>query len=92
MTGEPASRHRAKEGIVICLRDLGDGSSRLMIDDVIADNSEAENPIWRHKAFYTTNTYPNQGLDKMALSDEEFAQIGVAVIARLLAINGRVSE
>lgn len=92
MTSESARKHRAKEGIVVGLRDLGDGSSRLIIDDVVADDPEAQTPVWRHKVFYTTNTYPNDALDNMKLSDEEFGQIGVAVVARLLAINGRVAK
>jgi hypothetical protein len=92
MSKESARESRAKEGIVVGLKDLGDDQSRLTIDDVIADDPEAESPVWRHKVFYTTNTYPNDALEKMALSEKDFAQIGVAVVARLLAIEGRVSE
>ena len=92
MTTESARKYRSKEGIAICLTDLGDGRSRLMFDDVIADEPEAQNPVWRHKVFYTQNTYPNDLLDEMSLTDDEYRQIGVAVIARLLAINGRVSK
>lgn len=89
---ESARKYRAKEGIVVCLKDLGDDRSSLMIDDVVADDPEAQNPVWRHKVFYTENTYPNDSLDTMSLSDDEYCQIGVAVVARLLAINGRVTK
>jgi len=63
-----------------------------MIDDVVADDPEAEKPVWRHKVFYTQNTYANDSLDKMSLSDDEYRQIGVAVVATRLAINDRVSK
>ncbi len=92
MSSESASKNRAKEGIAICLKDMGDGNSRLMIDDIVADDPEAQSPVWRHKVFYTTNTYPNDALDNMELTDDELCQIGVAVVVRLLAINDRVSE
>jgi len=92
VTSGSARKYRSKEGIAVCLTDLGDGRSRLMIDDVVADDPEAQNPVWRHRVFYTQNTYPNDSLDKMSLSDDEYRQIGVAVVARLLAINGRVSK
>ncbi|MFC5436012.1 hypothetical protein ACFPME_05545 [Rhodanobacter umsongensis] len=90
MSQETDSTHRAKEGIVICLRDLGDGSSRLIFDDVVADDPAARQRVWRHKVFFTHNAYPNESLDNMELSDEQFQKIGEAVVARLLAINKRV--
>lgn len=90
MANEADSRHRAKEGIVICLRDLGDGNSRLIFDDVVADDPTARERIWRHKVFFTHSAYPNDHLDNMELSDQQFQQIGEAVVARLLAINKRV--
>ncbi|MGB8714798.1 MAG: hypothetical protein WCD66_00380 [Rhodanobacteraceae bacterium] len=90
MSQETDSTHRATEGIVICLRDLGDGHSRLIFDDVIADDRVAPQRVWRHRVFFTHNAYPNESLDNMELSDEQFQEIGEAVVARLLAINKRV--
>ncbi|GEM_PF-1578375 len=90
MSSDAVRKNRAKDGIAICLADLGDGNSRLVIDEVVADDPEAQNPVWRHKVFYTQNLYPNDVLNHMKLSDDEFCSIGVAVVARLLAINGRV--
>ena len=89
MSQETDSTHRAKEGIVICLRDLGDGRSRLIFDDVVADDPAARERIWRHKVFFTHNAYSNDHLDSMELSDQQFQDIGEAVVARLLAINKR---
>jgi hypothetical protein len=90
MAHEIDSNLRAKEGVVICLRDLGDGSSLLIFDDVVADDPSRRERAWRHKLFYTHTTYNNDHLDHMELSDQQFQEIGEAVVARLLAINGRV--
>ena len=83
------SHARAKEGLIACLRDLGNGYSRLIFDDVVAD-FEGKPTSWSYKAHYTWNAYENNKLDDMALSDDEYKDIGIAVVARLLAINGRV--
>lgn len=81
---------RSTKGLVACLRDMGNGTSRLFFDEVIADKDV--NPInWRHDCFYTfTPELPNLELEDMALSAQQFEQLGVAVVARLLALNGRV--
>jgi len=89
MAHETDSNHRAKEGIVVCLRDLGDGQSRLIFDDVMADDPTVRERVWRHKVFFTHNAYDNHHLERMELSDQQFQEIGEAVVARLLAINER---
>ncbi|WP_206860538.1 hypothetical protein [Lysobacter changpingensis] len=72
-------------GLVICLRDMGNGTSRLFLDDVIADRHA--NPInWSYGSFYTvTPEFDNARIEDMALSPEDFERIGVSVVARLLA-------
>ena len=81
---------RAGKGLVACLRDMGNGTSRLFFDDVVAD--QETNPInWSHSRFYTvTPELGNAELEEMNLGSEQFEKIGVAVVARLLALNGRV--
>lgn len=81
---------RSKKGMAISLRDMGNGTSRLFFDDVEADNDK--NPInWKYDCFYTfTPEFKNDVIDSMDLTDKEFEQIGVAVVARLLALNSRV--
>jgi hypothetical protein len=76
--------HRAKNAVVVCLHDLGDGHSRIIFDDVVADDPSAEARVWRHRVFFTHNAHDNDQLD------EQYQEIGVAVVARLLAINGRI--
>lgn len=81
---------RSKEGLVICLRDMGNGKSRLFMDDVKSDNQEPP-ASWRHHCFYTyTPELENEALKNMQLTDRQFQDIGAAVVARLLAINGKV--
>jgi len=89
MANEVDSSHRAKEGIVISLRNLGDGNSHLIFDDVVANDTTAHERVWRHKFFFTLSAYPNDQLDNMELSDKQFQQISEAVVVRLLAINKR---
>lgn len=82
-------RTRSKNGVVICLRDIGDSTSRLFFDDVRA-NGERNPLTWSYECFYTfTPALPNAELDAMNLSADQFQQIGEAVVARLLAMNGR---
>lgn len=89
MAHETDSGHRAKEGVVVCLRDLGDGHSLLIFDRVVADDPDAPERVWSHKVFSTHNVYPNDRLDFMGLSDQQFQEIGEIVVAQLLAINKR---
>jgi hypothetical protein len=81
---------RSEVGLAVCLRDMGNGTSRLFFDDVTADKDV--NPInWKYNYFYTfTAELKNNVIDQMKLTDAELQQIGVAVVARLLALNGRV--
>jgi hypothetical protein len=82
-------KKRSKKGIVICLRDIGDGTSRIIFDDVIGDTQE--NPInWQFNCFYTWNYYDNKILNSMKLTDREYQEIGENIVARLLALNNRV--
>jgi len=81
---------RSNIGLALCLRDMGNGTSRIFIDDVKSDKLQL--PInWQHDYFYTfTPELDNQAIDNMELSDEQFQKIGEAVVARLLVLNGRV--
>ena len=76
-------------GVAISLRDMGNGKSRLFLDDVKA--SGETNPInWKFDAFYTFSPeLQNSDVEDMGLTDEQYRDIGVGVIARLLALTGR---
>jgi hypothetical protein len=80
---------RSQRAVVACLRDLGNGASKLIFDDVIATSTT--NPInWSFDSFYTWHDYLNQNLDEMKLTAKEYQAIGENLVARLLALNGRV--
>jgi hypothetical protein len=76
---------RPKRGIVVSLLDQVDAQSRLLIDDVRSKGPST----WMFDAFFTQKTFDNGCLDSMALTDDDYRDIGIAVVARLLAVNGR---
>jgi hypothetical protein len=80
---------RPNLGVVVSLLDRGDGQSRLIMDDV-RSQSPIRATVWEFEAFYSHKTHDNARLDEMTLSDDEYRDIGVSLMARLLALNGRV--
>ena len=79
---------RSSPAVVVCLRNLGNGQSRLIFDDVKGDSEK--NPVsWMFETFCTWNAYDNKQLDEMKLSADDFKRIGEVLVARLLAINER---
>ena len=79
---------RANKCVVVSLRNFGSGNVRLNFDDVAATCLGIER-IWRHQAFFTCSEYPDSSLHDMALSDEQYRDIGIALVARLVALNER---
>jgi hypothetical protein len=84
-----SSALRARNGVAVCLRRLESGQLRLIFDDVVAE-SDRWPQSWRSHVFFTHNDYDAQQLCSMRLSENQFAQIGEAVVARLLALNNLV--
>ena len=79
---------RSQKGVVACLRDMGNGTSKLILDDVMSDS--LTNPIaWSFDCFYTSRDYSDPDLEQMNLSDREYQRIGENLVARLLVLNGR---
>ena len=76
-------------GVVIRLVDLGNGQSRLVLDDVLADAVEKPKS-WKFDCFYTSHELNSKLIDEMALPDSDYQKLGVVLLARLLALNGRV--
>jgi hypothetical protein len=50
----------------------------------------ARETSWKHEWFFTHKRLPSKELDDMALSAEQYRLIGENVVARLLALSGRV--
>jgi hypothetical protein len=76
-------------GVVVSLLDIGNGQSRLIMDDVRSQQPVRETS-WTFDLFYTHQAHDNATLDQMALSDATYREIGEALVARLLALNKRV--
>ena len=76
-------------GVVVSLLDLGNGRCRIILDDVHSDSPQRETS-WRFDCFYTHKPLDSRQLDAMALSAGEYQGLGEAVLARLLALNGRI--
>jgi hypothetical protein len=76
-------------GLVVSLLDLGDGTCRLILDDVRSDQPRRETS-WQFPSFYTHKRLDSRQLDAMSLPEAAYQDIGAAVVARLLAMNGQV--
>lgn len=79
---------RSPKGVVISLRKMGDGTSRLIFDDVTG-HFETNSISWSFDCFYTSRDYLDEVLDQMKLDDRKYQMIGENLVARLLAVNGR---
>jgi hypothetical protein len=86
---ESDDRRRPPRGVVVTLLDMGDGTSRLTMDDVISESS-ASDTSWKFDCFYAHKRLDSKTIDDMALPDIEYQGIGEALMARLLALSGRV--
>ena len=87
---ESDSGMRAKVGVVVSLVKLADGTTRVVLDDVHSREPRA-NTTWTFDTFYTHKRLPSGALERMALARDEYEGLGVAVLARLLALSGRVA-
>jgi hypothetical protein len=77
-------KKRSKDGVVACIRDEGH-ELRLIFDDVESENDI--NPIsWNFRLFYTWHTYNKENLLECNLTDDQYRDIGLALMARLRAI------
>ncbi len=80
---------RPENGVVVCLRTTGDGKSKLIFDDV-KGNSPVNPVAWSFSSFNTWREYSDEDLDQMKLGSHEYEMIGENLVARLLALNGRI--
>ena len=80
---------RPNLGVVASLLDIGNGQSRLIMDDVRSQQPVRETS-WNFDLFYTHQAHDNATLDRMALSDDTYREIGEVLVARLIALNKRV--
>jgi hypothetical protein len=86
---EPDTGARPKFGVVVSLLELEDGTTRIIIDDVKSAEPRKKTS-WAFDCFYTHKRLDSKALDSMDLRNVEYQGLGEAVLARLLALNGRV--
>jgi hypothetical protein len=80
---------RPRMGVVVTLMDLGDGTSRLVMDDVSSADLTRDTS-WKHVWFFTHKRLSSKDTEDMTFSNEEYQGIGESLIARLVALNGQV--
>ena len=85
---ENDDRKRPRMGIVVSLLELDDGTTRIILDDVRSDAPHRETS-WKFDCFYTHKRLDSRQVDDMSLPDSEYQGLGVSLMARLLALNGR---
>lgn len=81
---------RSPVGVVVTIRDLGGGQTRVSLDDVQSDSTRRETH-WTFDLFYTHKDLNTAAVDSMQLPSAEYEGLGAAILARLLALNGRVA-
>lgn len=84
---ESSQQRPVKRSAVLCaLAELENGGLRLVLDDV---ERTGEPKAWRYRSLFTFKDYaPGELPDLASLPEEELANFGYSVLARLLASNG----
>ena len=75
-------------GVVVSLLDIGGGKCRVILDDV-RSGAPHRDTTWSFDVFYTHTVLDSDPVDRMELSDDEYRGLGVAILARLIALMGR---
>jgi hypothetical protein len=83
--------NRAHVGVIVTLRDIGGGKSRVTLDDVKSESAGRETQ-WSFDFFYTHKDFDTAAIDSMRLPSEEYEGLGAAIMARLLALTGRATS
>ena len=78
---------RPNLGVVVSLLDIGGGQCRVILDDVRSAESRRET-TWSYDLFYTHKLLDSNAVNLMELSDEEYRGLGIAIMARLIALVG----
>jgi hypothetical protein len=76
---------RGSSGVVCCLVDLGDGDTRVILDDV--SNAQASTQgSWKHEVLFTWKDLSSKDISEQTLSEKELADFGASIFARLTAL------
>jgi hypothetical protein len=77
---------RGKRAVVCSVVMQPDGNVRLVMDDAVSSTDEFPQS-WRSTVLFTLKDYPAEFLDSQ-LSEEQLADIGLSLVARLAAPMG----
>ena len=76
-------------GVIAFIQEQKDEKIRLVLNDAEA-SEDSENPNWKHRALFTSNTYDADSIKNLSLSKEQYAEIGENLVIRLLALGGHL--
>ncbi len=76
-------------GVVVSLLDVGDGTYRVILDDVRAAGPVRETS-WKFDCFFTLKRLDADQTNAMSLQPAEYQGLGENLLARLLALNGHL--
>jgi hypothetical protein len=76
-------------GVIAFIQEQKDEKIRLVFNDAEA-SGESENPNWKHRALFTSNTYDADAIKNLSLSKEQYAEIGENLVIRLLTLGGHL--
>jgi hypothetical protein len=84
----PDDGARPNLGVVVSLLDTGGGRCRVILDDVRSASPQRET-TWSFDLFYTHKDLDSDAVNRMELSDDEYRDLGIALMARLIALMGK---
>jgi hypothetical protein len=79
---------RPNLGVVVSLLDTGGGKCRVILDDVRSAAPQRDTS-WSFDLFHTHKILDADAVRNMELSDDEYRGLGVAIMARLIALMGQ---
>jgi hypothetical protein len=82
---EPEYKPRAHYGVVCCLQLLESGEVRLILDDVCS-KTDFWPQVWQSHCPFTQHDFAGKEFLACGLSEEQLAQIGLNLVARLSAL------
>jgi hypothetical protein len=80
---------RPNLGVVVSLLDTGGGKCRVILDDV-RSGAPRRDTSWVFDSFCTHKILDSGAVDRVELSDDDYRDIGIVVMARLAAFMGRL--
>ena len=78
-------KKRDSSGVVCSLLDIGDGTTRVILDDV-SNSSESVQGVWKHEVLFTYKDLDSLDFSELQLNEKDLAAFGYSILARLTAL------